>query len=159
MTSVEPKNWTSHTKLEPSHTKNKVKRNAVPLPADLMTRAAEYAREAAEVFASMQPQDVQTLESFAFSLYWVVLNFATLCRLGGGGQWTANQACAVAAEALAVAHSMVLPHASPPKFCVFFFWGLDCGGYFAYECAGERPALPASNSVDRRLMQCAVVNR
>ena len=61
--------------------------------ADLMTRAAEYAREAAEVFASMQPQDVQTLESFAFSLYWVVLNFATLCRLGGGGQWTANQVC------------------------------------------------------------------
>jgi len=88
---------------------------------DLMTRAAEYAREAAEVFASMQPQDVQTLESFAFSLYWVVLNFATLCRLGGGGQWTANQACAVAAEALAVAHSMVTPHTPPHRTAELYF--------------------------------------
>ena len=88
---------------------------------DLMTRAADYAREAAEVFASMQPQDVQTLESFAFSLYWVVLNFATLCRLGGGGRWTAQQACAIAGEALAVAHSMVTPHTPPHRTAELYF--------------------------------------
>ena len=31
------------------------------------------------------------MENFASALYWMVLNFATLCRLGGGGQYSARQ--------------------------------------------------------------------
>lgn len=52
-------------------------------------------------------QDQSTINSFASALYWVGLNFATLCRLGGGGQYSAQQACDVAFEAVEVAHSMI----------------------------------------------------
>ena len=74
---------------------------------DLMVRAADYAREAATVFMDMQPQTLSTIENFASALYWMILNFATVCRVGGGGDYTAEQACALASEALTVAHSMV----------------------------------------------------
>jgi hypothetical protein len=47
---------------------------------DLMHRAGDYAREAATVFASIQPQTLSTLDNFASALYWMVLCFATLCR-------------------------------------------------------------------------------
>jgi len=88
---------------------------------DLMVRAAEYAKEAAEVFASIQPQDLATIESFASALYWVVLNYATLCRLGGGEKWTASEASAIAAEALSVAHSMVTPCTPPHRIAELAF--------------------------------------
>ena len=58
---------------------------------DLMHRAGDYAREAATVFASIQPQTLSTLDNFASALYWMVLNFATLCRLGGGASTRRNR--------------------------------------------------------------------
>jgi len=88
---------------------------------DLMIRAAEYARDAAGVFASIQPQDASTIDSFASSLYWCALNFATVCRLGGGGQWTAETACEAAVEAVDVAHRMVTENTPPHRIAELLF--------------------------------------
>jgi hypothetical protein len=94
---------------------------------DLMHRAGDYAREAATVFASIQPQTLSTLDNFASALYWMVLNFATLCRLGGGGEYTAEQACEMAVEALSVAHSMVNESTPPHRLAeLAFVEGIVC---------------------------------
>ena len=41
-----------------------------------------------------------TIYDYATALYWMSLNFATLCRLGGGATWNAEQAKRIAEEAL-----------------------------------------------------------
>lgn len=41
-----------------------------------------------------------TIYDYTTALYWMGLNFATLCRLGGGATWTADQAKRIAEEAL-----------------------------------------------------------
>lgn len=87
----------------------------------LMIRAADYAREAANSFASIQPPDASAVDAFASSLYWCALNFATLCRLGGGGQWTAETACAVSAEAIQVAQGMVSDTTPPHRIAELYF--------------------------------------
>jgi hypothetical protein len=73
----------------------------------LMVRGAQYAKEAANIFAAIQPADTRTVNSFASSLYWCALNFATLCRLGGGGEWSTADAVEASAEAIRVAQGMV----------------------------------------------------
>jgi len=73
----------------------------------LMVRGAQYAMEAANIFAAIRPADRGTVNSFASSLYWCALNFATLCRLGGGGKWSTADASEASAEAIRVAQGMV----------------------------------------------------
>eukprot|EP00292_Cryptomonas_paramecium_P033697 CAMPEP_0113694008 /NCGR_PEP_ID=MMETSP0038_2-20120614/20014_1 /TAXON_ID=2898 /ORGANISM="Cryptomonas paramecium" /LENGTH=968 /DNA_ID=CAMNT_0000616209 /DNA_START=50 /DNA_END=2952 /DNA_ORIENTATION=- /assembly_acc=CAM_ASM_000170 len=88
---------------------------------DLMARAAGYSLEAARIFSSLLPSDTATLDSFASSLYWVGLNFATVCRLGGCGQWTAQEACEIADEAIDVALGMVTDQTPPHRVAELYF--------------------------------------
>eukprot|EP00291_Cryptomonas_curvata_P003159 CAMPEP_0172198152 /NCGR_PEP_ID=MMETSP1050-20130122/27914_1 /TAXON_ID=233186 /ORGANISM="Cryptomonas curvata, Strain CCAP979/52" /LENGTH=1062 /DNA_ID=CAMNT_0012874913 /DNA_START=148 /DNA_END=3333 /DNA_ORIENTATION=- len=88
---------------------------------DLVTRAAGYSLEAARIFSSLLPSDSVTLDSFASALYWVGLNFATLCRLGGCGEWTAQQACNIADDAIDVALGMVTDQTPPHRVAELYF--------------------------------------
>ena len=56
---------------------------------DIMVRAAEYALQAKETYKDelQTPQSEVVSAKYAESLYWMGLNFATLCRLGGGSKW------------------------------------------------------------------------
>ena len=94
---------------------------------DLMQRAADYANEAAMVFASIQPQTLSNIENYASALYWMVLNFATLCRLGGSPEYTAQQSCGMAEEALSVAYSMINDKTPPHRLAeLAFVDGIVC---------------------------------
>jgi hypothetical protein len=78
---------------------------------DIMVRAAEYALQAKETYALQAKEtyrdELQTPRSevasakYAESLYWMGLNFATLCRLGGGSKWGCQQSYDIANGALA----------------------------------------------------------
>uniref|UniRef100_A0A7S0E1M9 BHLH domain-containing protein n=1 Tax=Hanusia phi TaxID=3032 RepID=A0A7S0E1M9_9CRYP len=65
---------------------------------EMMVRSAFYAKEAADLFAYMT--DDASKEDYGTSLYWMGLNFGTLCRIGGGGSWTAQRAHEIAEQAL-----------------------------------------------------------
>lgn len=62
-----------------------------------MVRSAFYAKEAADLFGEMTED---TKEDYTTALYWMGLNFGTLCRIGGGGTWTAERAHEIAEQAL-----------------------------------------------------------
>ena len=70
---------------------------------DIMIRAAEYALQAKHAFGeelARSPSEV--IESkYGDALYWMGLNFATLCRLGGCQQWGCQQSYDMANTALA----------------------------------------------------------
>ncbi|EKX32593.1 hypothetical protein GUITHDRAFT_121221 [Guillardia theta CCMP2712] len=65
---------------------------------EMMVRSAFYAKEAADLFAYMT--DDASKEDYGTSLYWMGLNFGTLCRIGGGGSWSAQRAHEIAEQAL-----------------------------------------------------------
>jgi hypothetical protein len=64
---------------------------------DIMVRAAEetYRDEL------QTPRSEVASAKYAESLYWMGLNFATLCRLGGGSKWGCQQSYDIANGALA----------------------------------------------------------
>lgn len=66
--------------------------------AEIMVRSAFYAKEASDIFAYMT--DDVSKEDYGTALYWMGLNFGTLCRIGGGGTWSAERAHEIAEQAL-----------------------------------------------------------
>ena len=60
----------------------------------MQVRSATYAKEASDVFAYMTDDDAK--EDYGTALYWMGLNFGTLCRIGGGGSWSAERAHEIA---------------------------------------------------------------
>ena len=70
---------------------------------DIMVRAAEYALQAKETYREelQTPHSEVVSAKYAESLYWMGLNFATLCRLGGGSKWGCQQSYDIANGALA----------------------------------------------------------
>eukprot|EP00802_Teleaulax_amphioxeia_P005525 Tamp_05529.p1 GENE.Tamp_05529~~Tamp_05529.p1 ORF type:complete len:935 (-),score=201.39 Tamp_05529:142-2685(-) len=65
---------------------------------EIMVRSATYAKQASDIFAYMT--DDASKRDYGTALYWMGLNFGTLCRIGGGGTWSADQAHEIAEQAL-----------------------------------------------------------
>ena len=65
---------------------------------EIVVRSAVYAKEATDILAYMT--DASAKELYGTALYWMGLNFSTLCRIGGGGGWSAQRAWEMAEQAL-----------------------------------------------------------
>ena len=65
---------------------------------EIVVRSAVYAKEATDILAYMI--DPSAKELYGTALYWMGLNFSTLCRIGGGGGWSAQRAWEMAEQAL-----------------------------------------------------------
>jgi tetratricopeptide (TPR) repeat protein len=77
---------------------NKCAASTPEYPLEMMVRSAFYAKEAADLYAYMT--DDQAKRGYATALYWMGLNFGTVCRIGGGGTWSAKRAHDIAEQAL-----------------------------------------------------------
>jgi len=77
---------------------NKCAASTPEYPLEMMVRSAFYAKEAADLYAYMTDNDSK--QGYATALYWMGLNFGTVCRIGGGGTWSAKRAHDIAEQAL-----------------------------------------------------------